>query len=99
MSINCTLKTKVNPTNVSYEWFSCNSANCDEESLKLKERSSSLLLHNQIYTQRWYQCRAKNDAGSSNVSIEVVNIQAFKSKLPFFIILGYVRGKETMLTA
>ena len=85
MTINCTLKTKVYPKNVSYEWFSCNSAKCHKEYLKLTESSSLLSLHSQPYLHRWYQCRATNAAGSANISTDVVNKQAFKSKPPFLL--------------
>ena len=67
MVINCTLKKEVNPREVNYTWFSCDSANCDKE-----VSDSSLLRLNSIQNPEMkYQCRAKNDAGSANISIEV----------------------------
>ena len=75
MVINCTLKKEVNPREVNYTWFSCDSANCDKVS------DSSLLRLNSIQkTEMKYQCRAKNDAGSANISIEVFKTERSNSK-------------------
>ena len=70
MIINCTLKTSdVNPKEVNYTWFSCNSLDtCNKDPLT---KSSSLQLDSQPNLKTQYICKASNGAGSDNQSITV----------------------------
>ena len=81
MIINCTLKNadEVNPTDVDYTWFSCDSDSCDEESTKFKIESYSLRLNSQARANTKYRCIAKNVAGNDSETIEIVG-QAQGSK-------------------
>ncbi|CAB4030202.1 V-set and immunoglobulin domain-containing 1, partial [Paramuricea clavata] len=76
MIINCSLKNadEVNPPQVKYTWFSCDSASCDEESAKLKIDSYSLRLNSQARAIMKYRCIAQNAAGSDSKIIEVIKI-------------------------
>ena len=78
MVINCTLKTEeINPRQVNYTWFSCDSESCDKESLGEKiVESPSLRLHkSQSKPQMKYLCRASNAAGSDTTIIDVITVQ------------------------
>ncbi|CAB3995372.1 V-set and immunoglobulin domain-containing 1 [Paramuricea clavata] len=76
MIINCSLKNtdEVNPPQVKYTWFSCDSASCDEESAKLKIESYSLRLNSQARIAMKYRCIAINAAGSDSKIIEVIKL-------------------------
>jgi hypothetical protein len=76
MIINCSLKNadEVNPPEVKYTWFSCDSASCDEESAKLKIESYSLRLNSQARAIMKYRCIAQNAAGSDSKIIKVLKI-------------------------
>ena len=68
MMINCTLKTSdVNPKEVNYTWFSCNSP----DTCHPLSKSSSLQLNSQPNPETEYICKATNGAGSDNQSITV----------------------------
>lgn len=75
MIINCTLKTReINPKEVSYMWFPCDSLDtCDKDPLT---KSSSLHLDNQPNNKAKYICKATNDAGSDTETITVLNLSA-----------------------
>lgn len=77
MVINCTLKSEeINPRQVNYTWFSCDSQTCDEESLSEKiVESSSLQLKSQPMPRMRYLCRVTNAAGSDTAVIDVINTQ------------------------
>ena len=76
MTINCTLKNaeEVNPPQVTYTWFSCDSdSNCNENRAKLIAKSYSLQLTSQSRATMEYRCEAKNTAGSDSKIIKVVD--------------------------
>ena len=77
MIINCTLKTsEINPKEVSYTWFTCESTGtCDHDSSTIIRKSPSLQLPSQKKHTKKYLCRAENDAGSDNETIEVIKAQ------------------------
>ena len=74
--INCTLKSyEINPKQVNYTWFSCNSPDfCDADSLTVESNSFSVQLNNQSKCKMEYLCKATNAAGSDNESIAVFKI-------------------------
>ena len=87
--INCTLKNteEVNPPQVTYTWFLCDSdSNCDENSTTFKKESYSLQLTSQPRATMEYKCMAKNMAGSDSNIIKVINRGSkFKIYLDFKI--------------
>ena len=74
MIINCTLKNphEVNPPNVSYTWFLCDTG-CDVDRAKLIVNSSSLQLTSHSRAAMEYRCIAKNAAGSDSKIIKVID--------------------------
>ena len=94
MIINCTLKTlEINPKEVNYVWFSCDSPSdtCDEDPLTVKSRSSSLQLDGQPKRNPKYLCKATNKAGSDNESIIVFTTQQIISKCGFLKIVDLIK--------
>ena len=81
MTIICKLKNtnEVNPPEVNYTWFSCDSASCDENSEKLKNKSQFLQLNSQSRHEMNYRCIAENAAGN-DYKIITVRDQKSKSK-------------------
>lgn len=83
MEIKCTLKTKINPPEVNFTWFSCESANCNKEHLTAISDSSLLRLDGIQNPQMRYLCRATNLAGSANISIDVFSTERSNSKCTY----------------
>ena len=70
MIINCTLeKRDINPPQVNFTWYSCDTSKCDKK--KLINESYSLHLKNQPKPEMNYRCEAKNDAGTAYKDIVV----------------------------
>ncbi|CAB4019701.1 B-cell receptor CD22, partial [Paramuricea clavata] len=81
MIINCTLKNadEVNPPQVKYTWFLCDSKSCDVRSAKLKIEKYSLQLNSQSRHEIVYRCIAENAAGYDSQIITVFD-QKSRSK-------------------
>ncbi len=71
-NITCKLKNphEVNPPEVTYTWFSCDSDSC--ENVKIVTKSQSLKLNSLPRPTMKYQCMAKNAAGNDSTTIHVV---------------------------
>ncbi len=65
MIINCHLIRDVNPTEVNYTWYSCDTVNCGKNTVewKLESHNSSLRIDNQLKVEVKYRCIARNTAG------------------------------------
>ena len=80
MKINCTLKNShdVNPKEINYTWFSCNSPDmCDKDLTTIKKSSpnSMVVLDDQSAQEMKYLCKAKNKGGSDNATIDIYRLQ------------------------
>ena len=79
MIINCTLeKGDINPTQVNFTWYLCDTSKCYKK--KLISESYSLHLKNQPKPEMNYRCEAKNDAGNANKNIVVQKRESITHK-------------------
>ena len=87
MIINCTLSLKrVNPPEVNYTWYSCDTATCSKDIAKWKfeSRSYSLRIDNQVKAEMKYRCKVSNAAGEDDSPAIRVYKQSvnFSTKVP-----------------
>ena len=80
MKINCTLKNShdVNPKEISYTWFSCNSPDmCDKDLTTIRKSSPNfmMVIDDQSAQTMRYLCRAENEGGSDNATIDIYKLQ------------------------
>ena len=80
IKINCTLKNShdVNPKEINYTWFSCNSPDmCDKDLTIIRKSSpnSMVVINDQSAQTMKYLCKAENEGGSDTATIDVFNFQ------------------------
>ena len=99
MIINCTLK-RVNPPEVNYTWYSCDTANCGKDIAKWKpeSRNYSLRIANQIKAEMKYRCIAINVAGKDeSATIRVYKLPKSTTLVKTFLFVVVPIGIITMI--